>query len=114
MKIGYPAAGMTTEKKMYLAKNFIEFGLMGVFDTQTQSVTVIPKELLKNGVVEWVKNEGITTIITPEIKAMALKVFREEGVDVYKAEGQLLSLNVQLLLTQLLNPYTFENSYNFV
>ncbi len=109
MKIGFPAAGLHNEKKSLLAGSFVESGLMGVYNTQTDEIVVVPKENFKNGIVDWVHEEEISLIITPDIKPMALKVFKEEGVEVYKAIGKILSLNIQLLFNKDLMSFSVES-----
>lgn len=102
MKIGYPAAGTTDSSKYLLSKDFVEGGAMGFFDTESGEVEVTPKEQLGKGLIQWVKEKDITAIITPELKAMALRVFREHNISVFKAEGSMLALNVELLKSKSL------------
>ena len=106
MKIGFPAAGVTKKKKLFLSQDFVVSDAMGIFDTQSNKVEVIEKETIGTGLIEWVKDKKIDSIITPQLHTMALKLFKELGVTVYKAEGSLLSLNIQLLKNRQLLPYS--------
>lgn len=106
MKIGFPAAGISGDQKYCFSNSFIENGLMGVCDTETGHVKVISKQNLGKSLMAWVKEQEIGAIITPELKVMALKVFREQGIDVYKAEGTFLKLNLELLMNSSLPAFS--------
>jgi len=101
MKIGYPAAGLTGESRLFLSEDFTKCGLMGLYDTQTGNVEVVAREKISD-LSDWFKNQQINAIITPEIQMMALKVFREMGISVYKAEGSMLTLNVEMMFNKYL------------
>lgn len=106
MKIGFPASGLSVEEKHLLSNDFVEGGIMGVYDTTTKTVEVVEKESLGKGLLRWVSEKGIEAIITPELKAMALRAFRGHGISVFKAEGRLLALNIELLLNKNLNQFS--------
>lgn len=105
MKIGFPAAGLIGDARERLAYDFTENGIMGVFDTKTENITVVSKDELGVSIMEWLSLEEISAIITPEIKVMALKVFREQGLNIYKAQGSMLALNIELFRNNCLSPY---------
>lgn len=101
MKIGFPAYGHSNKERGILSADFTRSAHIGVYDTTTNSICVYNKEELGQGLIEWLVEEEIDTVITPGIQAMALNVFSDLGISVYKASGTLLSLNIQL----------FENNY---
>jgi len=96
MKIGFPAAGLTGEAQVVLSDDFTKSGLMGTYDTQTEKVEVVNRTDIKD-FSEWIKKEDIKAVITPEIQVMALKVFKEMGISVYKAIGTLIKFNAELM-----------------
>ncbi len=106
MKIGYPAAGIYGDHRFCLSRSFTESGLMGVFDTQTGSVDVISRSSLKSSLMDTLQSLQIEVIITPELQIMALKVFRENGLNVYKASSNMLSKNIELLKNRSLITYS--------
>ncbi len=111
MKIGFPALGHGKERGI-LSADFTRNGYIGVYDTETENILVFNKEELGQGLTEWLFQEEIDTVITAGIQAMALKVFRELGISVYRASGTLLSLNVQLLSNNCLPLFTNEELYS--
>jgi predicted Fe-Mo cluster-binding NifX family protein len=106
MKIGFPAAGVTEDKKFFLSQDFVESGAMGIFDTDSNEVEVVKKEAIKKSLIEWVKIKEIDSIITPQLHALALRVFKEHEVTVFKAEGNMLALNIELFKTHQLVPFS--------
>lgn len=105
MKIGFPAQGQGKEMEKKLSENFIESGLIGVFDTEDKSIAVTSKENMENGIMDWLKENEIEAIVTPYISSMGLKVFREQSVQVYKSEGRNLTINMELILNGQLSIY---------
>ncbi|MCU4163681.1 hypothetical protein [Carboxylicivirga caseinilyticus] len=104
MKIGFPAAGASGELQLFLSDDFTKCGLMGLYDTQTGNVEVIDRTDIKD-LSEWVRFQKIKAIITPDIQVMALKVFKEMGISVYKAIGTMLTFNVDLMYHKALPPF---------
>lgn len=111
MKIGYPAFGLYKDERSMLSNDFIESGLIGVFDTDLNTISVYEKEDLDMRLMEWLIEEEIYTIITPDIQVMALNVFRELNIAVYKAAGTMLSLNVELLENSCLALHSSQELY---
>lgn len=106
MKIGYPAAGKD-EQRMFFSKDFVECGQIGIYNLEDNSIALTQKEEIKMGLLQWLKENNIEAIVTPELAPMALNVFREENIKVYKSHGTLLQLNIELFKTGELELLSF-------
>lgn len=111
MRIAYPASGIQGEDRTMLSSDFTDSGLIGIVDTTTEQIEVFDKDGLSSGLIDWLSEQNINAIISPELEVMALKVFREKGLDVYKAESSMLALNVELLLNMCLPNFSVSEMY---
>ena len=111
MKIGFPASSIKINEKNMLSNSFVESGMIGIYNTDTKDISITNKESINKGLIEWMYENEIEDVITPEIKTMALKVFRDGGIEVYKSQGILLNINIELLKDDILLPYSFDETF---
>ena len=114
MKILIPIEN-DTEMGTYIAPGLHETELVCIFDCSDQSIKTEPISNItaKPGNLSLaLKQMNIFTIITGNISMMALGLFTESGVKVYKAEGNNLKENIQLFLKDKLDKYTMATIYN--
>ncbi len=106
MKIGYPALGTNEKEKIMLSTDFTACDLIGIYDNDSDKIELTHKDELDISITDWVKQNNIDAIISPDIKAMALKVLKGNGIKVYQAEGSFLSLNIILLRSEMLPEFS--------
>ncbi len=84
-----------------------------VFDTQTDGREYKPwRDIIPPGtkITRSLKAYGITSVLVSQIQLLALNLFRDNGIDVYKSIGDILDSNIKHLKLGKLELYTVENA----
>ena len=82
-----------------------------VFDTQTAGREYKPwRDIMPPGtkITRSLKAYGITSVLVSEMQLLALNLFRDNGIDVFKSEGDDLNYNLDLLKKGSLKYYSSE------
>lgn len=58
------------------------------------------------------KRKGIYTVITSHMPYLALRLFKESGIIVYKSKSKSLEKNIDLFLNRELEPFTPQIQFN--
>jgi predicted Fe-Mo cluster-binding NifX family protein len=106
MKIAFPPSEEFGLQKVMLSDSFSKSGKIGIVDTQTQQITVFTKDEIGGDLSRVLLENEVTAIIAPNMAFMALKVFREKSIHVYKARSYSLKANIDLLKLNCLPLYT--------
>ena len=104
MKIGVPISDQKA-RPITLSEDFINSGHIGIYDMNTNTMEITPKTIdINNGLSDWLIANKIEAIITPSLSPMALMILKRQSIAVFKAEGKLLSLNLELFRNESLSP----------
>lgn len=96
MRVGFPLS-MLGEKK--LADDFHGSHWIGSYDVKTKEFTeVATTDLAGENLIATLKDLGIRLVVCNKMKPMALKFFKDQNITVYKAQSNLVDLNLELLL----------------
>lgn len=112
MKILFPVVDNEQNKEV-LASGFLETNDVRVFDSDTFSFQHLrTDELGKNmqSLPVALKEHEIDTIISTQMRPLALQIFNNYGVKVYAARGTDVNENLALFRDGYLNPYSIESS----
>lgn len=113
MKIIVPVLDNGSAKN-YIAHGFHNAEYVCIYDTETKISEWLPtSEISKEtgNITLALKNKGIMTIISNHMPSMALDLFSESGLKVYKAKSNSLSENLELFNQNLLPQYTSQLSF---
>lgn len=84
-----------------------------VFDTESNSSNRMPwREIIPPGtkITSRLKAAGITAVLVYQIQLLALNLFRDNGIQVYKSRGDDLYCNLKLITEGDLQLYSVENA----
>ena len=115
MKVAIPVSEMDFDPKSPLIKGFHETNFIGVFDADNRQMQVLPVFSGQNqdfAIFNLFKVNGISAVISPKMSLMALKVFSDYRIDVYRAHHDLsLDENIEKYLNQDLSRFTFVETF---
>jgi len=97
------------DEKYVLAKGFQNATYACIYNTLNDSYEWIQtKELseCEDNLSVSLKRKGIYTIITSHIPYLALRLFKDSGLAVYKSKGKSLELNIEFFLNDELQHFT--------
>ena len=116
MNIIIPVADLEKEKKT-LAKGFHNTDYACIYNSLNSSYKWLKTKEISNSEDNLslaLKRKGIYTIITSHMPFLALKLFKESGLVVYKSKSKNIEENIALFLNNELEPFTpqirFSNS----
>jgi len=94
MKIAFPLLNQTQ-----LAVDFVHSQYLGIFDVENDKIEVLSFERVEKnlGVVnffEAMTSAGLSSVVSPYFSFMALRVFKENNIGTFKAEGRDLQDNI--------------------
>lgn len=115
MKIGFPVLEKASENEIMLDKSLHRSKLFGVFCTQTHNINIVQSDKIPNndngmGIINFLKDEHITQIISPECFSMAAKYFNDNNINVYQAIGTSVMENITSLSKGLLNSFNADSA----
>ena len=113
MKIAFP---LLNEEE--LANDFSHASYVGIYDDVKNHVDMIAlseieKNLTINTFFDALSALGLIKVISPFYSFMSLRVFKENEIEVLRAEGTNLRENLKLLLVENLKPYHVNDSFLF-
>jgi predicted Fe-Mo cluster-binding NifX family protein len=97
------------EGKFNMAKGFHKTDHVCVYNTLNNSYEWFKNKEISNSEDNLslsLKRKGIYTIITSQIPFLALRLFKESGLLVYKAKSKSLEENIAFFLKDELDPFT--------
>ena len=105
MKIAFPLLN-----KDELAIDFAHSKLIGVYDDTQRDIKLIPLSGNEQAVgqinlFDLMVSSGLTSVASPYYSNMALRVFKENNIETYKAKGTDLAQNIQFFKTEELKPF---------
>jgi len=107
MKIGIPIAGDETSLDNVLAPGFHACKYFGIYDLQNDTVEVLSIDSAKTGFIKLLHDKDIKAVISPSFQILSIRLFRENFIDIYKAESLDVSENIDCLKHNLLNKFSF-------
>ncbi|SNR67829.1 Predicted Fe-Mo cluster-binding protein, NifX family [Lutibacter agarilyticus] len=114
MNIIIPVTDLEHDKKT-LAKGFHNTNYACIYNSLNSSYKWLKtKELsnLEDNLSIALKHQGIYTIITSHMPYLALRLFKESGLTVYKSKGKCLEENIELFLKDELAPFSAQQLFN--
>jgi predicted Fe-Mo cluster-binding NifX family protein len=105
MKIAFPLLNRNE-----LAIDFVHSQYLGIFDDENNQTDILSfKGHEKNtGIVAFfdvITSAGLDSVISPYYSFMALRVFKENNIETYKAKGTSLQENINLYITNELKSF---------
>lgn len=110
MKLALPVLD-TLQNRQILAGGLNANGFLCVFDTRKDEGCWLKiAELAENmaDLLPALQKLDVSAIITRQLHPMALKILINKGFNVYKAQGNELSQNINLYRNHTLEPYSHE------
>jgi predicted Fe-Mo cluster-binding NifX family protein len=94
MKIAFPLLNQTQ-----LAVDFVHSQYLGIFDVENDKIEVlsfegVEKKLAVVNFFEVMTSAGLSSVVSPYYSFMALRVFKENNIGTFKAEGTDLQKNI--------------------
>jgi len=106
-----------SEDKSKLAKGFHNSDSACIYNSLNQSYEWLPiKDICESeeNLSLALKHKGVYTVITSHMPYLALRLFKESGLIVYKSKSKSVESNIELFLNNELEPFTpqirFSNS----
>lgn len=96
-----------------IAKGFIEAEFACIYDSEKESYEwYTPAEIAEEpgNFTLGLKQKGVSGVISTHMPFMALGLFKDSGLDVYKAKGTKLADNIQYFINNELAPFTGQES----
>lgn len=111
MKVAFP---LINERE--LALDFSKSTIIGIFDEENERLEFIQLESEfqnKGGSVlmDLQQVKDLTTIVSPSLSFMALRVFKEHQFETFKADGTSLLENIILFKERTLKPFMSAGSF---
>ncbi len=108
MKVIMPVIDNEKEKN-FIANGFLNSEYVCVYNNESQTYEWLPIEDISqqagNMTIE-LKQKGIKAVISSDITFMALGLFVESGLKVYKARGKSVQENIKFLQDEQLDLFT--------
>jgi hypothetical protein len=111
MKVAFP---LINEKE--LAVDFVHSHFVGIFDDVKNRTDLLPIAGIEKNVgitvfFDAMTSQGLKFVVSPHFSFMSLRVFKENNIEPYKAEGVSLQDNIDLFKTAALKPFDIRESY---
>lgn len=116
MKVLFPVVDSDDNKDM-LALNLQKAREVGIFDSETLMCEFMSKSGFGDDMKSFVavlQEQGVDSIITPQIRPLALQLFIRCNVKVYESEGVNVDENLSLFRCGYLNQYSISDSRNLL
>lgn len=114
MNVIIPIIDLKKEKNT-LAKGFHNTNYACIYNSLNKSYKWIETKDITNiddNLSLALKQEGIYTIITSHMPYLALRLFKESGLVVYKSKGKYLEENIELFLDNKLDNFSGQQLFN--
>lgn len=110
MKIAFPLID-----KKELAVDFVHSNYVGIFDSENNKTDLLPiAGFEKNiGIVAFfdaMTSAGLNSVVSPYYSFMALRVFKENNIETYKAKGTNLQDNINFFKADSLKSFDLYES----
>ena len=112
MKVIIPVKNSQKEKGV-LVKGFQNTDCCCVYDLETETPEWLPLEKISpnpGNLSFELRRKGIKAVVTNYMSVMALGLFVESGIEVYKAGNDSMQENVELLKMGGLKPYSVQDA----
>lgn len=109
MNIGFPVLNASDKELLQFDTSLHSSKLFGVYNTHNDSVKLIDSESINNnsglGMIQFLKDENISSIISPECYSMAAKFFNDNNIGIYQAANSHVLDNIEKLLENKLSSF---------
>jgi predicted Fe-Mo cluster-binding NifX family protein len=114
MKVIIPVIDNVNQKNV-IASGFNVTSFVCIYNLETNQFTWSQwREIIPEGtkMTQKLKELSIFSVITKNIHFMALAIFKENGMQVYKSQGENLIENISFFNEKILEPYTVQEVEN--
>ena len=110
MKVAFP---LFSEKE--LAIDFAHAQTICIYDDTNHALELIPISRIEkeSGIINFfdvMVSNGLQSVVSPYYSYMALRVFRENNIETFKAKGKDLAKNINFFKTKGLTPFDIYES----
>lgn len=112
MKVLLPVKNNELQKKE-IADSFHSTQFVCIYDSEGQNYNWINTDDFSNtpgGLSAALNEQKVNSIVSPHITPMVLNIFKNNGIEVWKAKGNDLDENISLFKLKLLKMYSVEES----
>lgn len=114
MNIGFPVLNASDKELLQFDASLHSSKLFGVYDTNNDIVKFVNSDSINNnsglGMIQFLKDENISSIISPECYSMAAKFFNDNNIGIYQAANSHVLDNIEKLLDNKLESFGAETA----
>lgn len=114
MNIGFPVVESAEKEFLKFDESLHGSKFFGVYCTENESLKIVPANNIGQdngmGIIQFLKNENIENIISPECYSMAAKIFADNQIGIYQAANSHVLDNIEKFLDNQLMAFGAETA----